>query len=409
MPSRRTTSNGSVTMTKMTLIITIGVCAFLSQPLFPRGWRPMTAEISRLHDSHRAAKQLVRLPSVCVKQCEKHVAQLPSDSKVKKVFEAAATALTLSGKTHCDLACDKDPSLKAKIEANVKGLRSAVVAVDEVANLDWPYEMWSSLTHSFTPIPTIEPYEVGVSKGVAEWLKEIGSPAQWLAQFEADDDERRYKEENAKWAHPIDVAWSVVASINWHIWFCVLSGVWFFCFCNNLAIEFCKAFCKRLLGMGATAASKKETNDAIAQLTEQLQRAQDSAARAKADAEAVRSTHKPEVVVRDFMAGRSKVPERWELIDEQLRRAKNQAARAEALCYRGMPSSWLASESRAPLCSASPSTNPLALEYTPTAPTHASDFRDEIEREQREPVPALTNAAPTLGAMLDEGLITYFD
>ena len=391
-------------MTKMTLIITIGVCAYLSQPLFPRGWRPVTAETLRLHDANRAAKQLVRLPVVCVKQCEKHVAQLPNDNKVKKVFEAAATALTLSGKTHCELACDKDPSLKAKIEANTKTLLSAVVAVDEVANQAWLYYAWSSFTHSFTPIPTIEPYEVGVSKGVAEWLKEVRSPAQWLAQFEADDDERKYEEENAKWGYPSDVVFSMLASIipskhNWHVWFCVLSGVWLFCFCNNLAIEFCKAFCKRLLGMGATVASKKETTDAITQqLMEQLRREQDNAARAKAEAEALRLTHKTEVV-RDFMTGRSKVPERWELLDEQLRRAKNHTARVEARLAAALeykPTSG---------AGAGPSTSPPALAYTPTAPTHASDlrdFRDEIERERHEP-------APTLGAMLDEGLITYFD
>ena len=358
-------------MTKMTLIITIGVCAYLSQPLFPRGWRPVTAETLRLHDANRAAKQLVRLPAVCVKQCEKHVAHLPSDSKVKKVFEAATTALTLSGKTHCELACDKDPSLKAKIEANVKTLLSAVVAVDEVANQAWPYYAWSSFTHSFTPIPTIEPYEVGVSKGVAEWLKEVRSPAQWLAQFEADDDERQFKEENAKWTHPIDVAWSVVAPIipskhNWHIWFCVLSGVWLFCFCNNLAIEFCKAFCKRLLGMGATDASKKDTTDAIAQLTEQLRRAQDQVARA----EAAKSHEQPSL----WAAPEGSL--RYELLEAYMAYERRNNARRS----RGVPSIPLASE--------------------PSAP---------IESERREPAPALTNAAPTLGAMLDKGLITYFD
>lgn len=408
MPSRRTTSNGSVTMTKMTLIIFAPIFAYLAQPLFPRGWRPMTAETSRLHDANRAAKQLVRLPAVCVKQCEKHVAQLPSDNKVKKVFEAAATALTLSGKTHCELACDKDPSLKAKIEANTKTLLSAVVAVDEVANQAYPYHVWSSFTHSFTPIPTIEPYEVGVSKGVAEWLKEVRSPAQWLAQFEADDDERQFKEENAKWTHPIDVAWSVVASIipskhNWHIWFCVLSGVWFFCFFNTLAIEFCKAFCKRLLGMGATAASKKDTTDAIAQLTEQLRRAQDQVARA----EAAKSHEQPYL----WSAPESSL--RHELLEACLAyEQRNNAHR-----YRGVPSRSLASASSAPLClptggaGAGPSTSPPALKYTPTASMHASDLRDfraELERDRHEPDPALTNAAPTLGAMMSRPRLKLF-
>lgn len=391
-------------MTRTTLIVTIGVCAFLSQPLFPRGWRPMTAETSRLHDSHRAAKRLVRLPTVCVKQCEKHVAHLPSDSKVKKVFEAATTALTLSGKTHCEHACDKNPSLKAKIEANVKTLLSAVVAVDEVANQAYPYHVWSSLTHFFTPIPEVQPYEVGVSKGVAEWLKEVRSPAQWLAQFEADDDERQFKEENAKWTNPIDVAWSVVASFipgkhNWHIWFCVLSGLWFFCFCNNLAIEFCKAFCKRLLGMGATAASKKEDEKEFARLTEELRRA-------KAEADALRSTHNPEIVSRDFMVGRSEVPKRWELLDEQLRRAKSHTARVEAQLAAALEYKPTGG------ADAGPPTSLPALEYAPAAPMHASDFCDfraELERDRCEPAPALTSAAPTLGAMMSRPRLKFFD
>ena len=366
----------------------------------------MTAETSRLHDSHRAAKQYVRLPVVCVKQCEKHVAQLPSDSKVKKAFEAAATALTLSGKSHCELACDKDPSLKAKIEANVKGLLSAVVAVDEVANLAWLYFVWSSITHCFTPIPEVEPYEVGVSKGVAEWLKEIRSPAQWLAQFEADEEERQFKEENAKWGYPSDGVFSMLASIipskhNWHVWFCVLSGVWFFCFCNTLAIEFCKEFCKRLLGMGATAASKKDTNDAIAQLTEQLRRAQDQVARA----EAAKSHEQPSL----WAAPEGSL--RYELLEAYIAYEQRNNARRSL----GVPSIPLASEPSASLClptgdaGAGPPTSPPALKYTPTASMHASELRDEIESERREPAPALTNAAPTLGAMLDEGLITYFD
>jgi len=237
-------------------------------------------------------------------------------------------------------------------------------------------------------------------------MAERGSLSRTVARaVEADDEERQFKEENAKWGYPSDVVFSMLASIipskhNWHIWFCVLLGLWFFFFCNTLAIEFCKAFCKRLLGMGATAASKKDTTDAIAQLTEQLRRAQDQVART----EAAKSHEQPSL----WAAPEGSL--RYELLEAYMAYEQRNNARR----YRGVPSRSLASASSAPLClptggaGAGPSTSPPA----PTASMHASDLRDfraELERDRHEPAPALTNAPPTLGAMLDEGLITYFD